>query len=362
MNSAVVKYHELFSETPQGLQRIMAAMNAAECATNRYKELKKQLQNHRQDLIFCTTQRATQAIATVLAANDLVIKTASWIYGWDDLPKGMTATTTDYYFVSSELMKEQLLAYYPNAWTEQISVIATPQFEPHYDASLLLSRKQFADNHGLQEQTKYVCFSGDATTSPPPDHYYLENTAQAVRRLNEEGPNVAIIYHKVSVDTTGRYDAIRIKYKDVITVIDPLWKPTGAQWNQVTPTKEDFALLANICHHCELVVNICSSMVFDFSIDHKPTMYPNYEQPQLKNGIRDIGQNYSYVHFHSMPDYDTSVIWAMRKEEIHEGIKGVLYGSLNTLPVTKKWYGIINKTEEPQHACARIWEGIRTVL
>jgi len=103
-------------------------------------------------------------------------------------------------------------------------------------------------------------------------------------------------------------------------------------------------------------------MVFDFVIHDKPTIYPNYEQPQLKKGIRDIGQNYNYVHFRSMPDYDSSVIWAMRKEEIYDGIKGLLDGSLNPLPVTKEWYGIINKPEEPQHASVRIWEGIKTVL
>jgi len=362
VKSAFVKYHELLSATPQGLQRIMDAMNAAERSTSRYRELKKQLEEHRPDLVFCTTQRATQAIAPILAANDLGIKTACWIYSWDNLPKGMTTIATDYYFVWSELMKEQLLAYYPNTQAEQIFVTGTPQFEPHYDGSLLLSRKQFAENHGLREQTKYICFSGDDQTTSPLDQYYLEDTAQAVRRLREAGCDVAIIYRKVPVDFTGRYDAVLEEYSDVITAIDPLWKPMGAQWNQVMPTKEDFALLVNTCHHCELVVNICSSMVFDFVIHDKPTIYPNYEQPQLKKGIRDIGQNYNYVHFRSMPDYDSSVIWAMRKEEIYDGIKGLLDGSLNPLPVTKEWYGIINKPEEPQHASVRIWEGIKTVL
>jgi hypothetical protein len=34
---------------------------------------------------------------------------------------------------------------------------------------------------------------------------------------------------------------------------------------------------------------------FDFVLHDKPCIYYNYEQPQLK-GIRDIGQNYKYVH------------------------------------------------------------------
>jgi hypothetical protein len=362
LKSAFVRFHETFSATPKGWQKLMDQMNAAERSTARYQELKAQLVAHQPDLVFCTTQRATQAIAPLLAAQDLGIKTACWIYSWDNLPKGMTTVETDYYFVWSELMKSQLLEYYPKTKAAQIIVTGTPQFEPHYDASILLSRKQFCKTHGLDAKTKYLCFSGDDKTTSPLDQYYLEDTAIAVRQLREEGRDLAIIYRKVPIDFSGRYDAVLEKYKDVITPIDPLWKPMGEQWNQVMPTKEDFALLVNTCYHSELVVNICSSMVFDFVIHDKPTIYPNYEQPQLQKGTRDIGQNYKYVHFRSMPDYDTSVTWAMRKEELYDGIKGLLDGELNPVPVTKEWYGIINKPEQPEKASERIWEGIDQIM
>ncbi len=71
LKSAFVKYHETFSATPKGWQRIMNQMQAAERSTVRYQELKAQLEEHRPDIVFCTTQRATQAIAPMLAAKDL---------------------------------------------------------------------------------------------------------------------------------------------------------------------------------------------------------------------------------------------------------------------------------------------------
>jgi hypothetical protein len=360
--SVFVKFHETFSATPQGWQKLMDQINAAERSTLRYQEVKAQLEANQPDIIFCTTQRATQAIAPLLAAQDLGIKTACWIYSWDNLPKGMSTVETDYYFVWSELMKAQLLEYYPKTKPTQIFVTGTPQFEPHYDAFILLSRKQFCENHGLDVQTKYICFSGDDETTSPLDQYYLEDTAIAVRKLREEGRDLAIIYRKVPIDFSGRYDAVLEQYKDVITSIDPLWKPMGEQWNQVMPTKEDFALLVNTCYHSELVVNICSSMVFDFVIHDKPTIYPNYEQPQLQKGTRDIGQNYNYIHFRSMPDAAKSVTWARSKSEIYDGIKGLLDGELNPVAVTKKWYGIVNKPEQPEKASERIWEGINQIL
>jgi hypothetical protein len=361
LKSAFVTFHETFSATPQGWQKLMDQINTAERSTLRYQELKAQLEEHQPALVFCTTQRATQAIAPLLAAQDLGIKTACWIYSWDNLPKGMSTVETDYYFVWSELMKAQLLEYYPKIKATQIFVTGTPQFEPHYDASLLLSRKQFCETHGLDPNTKYICFSGDDQTTSPLDQYYLEDTAIAVRQLREEGRDLAIIYRKVPIDFSGRYDAVLEQYKDVIIPIDPLWKPIGEQWNQVMPTKEDFALLVNTCYHSELVVNICSSMVFDFVIHDKPTIYPNYEQPQLQKGIRDIGQNYNYIHFRSMPDAAKSVTWARSKSEIYDGIKGLLDGELNPVPVTKNWYGIVNKPEFPEKASKRIWEGINQI-
>ncbi len=360
LKSAFVKFHELFSATPDGWQGLMDQMNAAERSTARYADLKAQLVMHKPDLVFCTTQRATQAIAPLLAAKDLGIKTACWIYSWDNLPKGMTTIETDYYFVWSDLMKAQQLEYYPKTRPEQIFITGTPQFEPHYDEGITLSRKQFCEQHQLNPATQYICFSGDDQTTSPLDQYYLEDTAIAVRKLREEGRDVAIIYRQVPIDFTGRYDAVIETYKDVITPIAPLWKPMGSQWNQVMPTKADFALLVNTCHHCELVVNICSSMVFDFVIHNKPTIYPNYEQPQLKKGIRDIGQNYKYVHFKTMPK--DAVLWAYKKEDLYTGIKNLLDAAVDPVPVCKQWYGIINKPEHPENASARIWEGISQIL
>ena len=358
--SSFVKFHETFSATPKGWQGLMDQMNAAERSTQRYQEVKAQLEQHKPDLVFCTTQRATQAIAPILAAKDLGIKTACWIYSWDNLPKGMTTIETDYYFVWSELMKSQLLEYYPKTREEQIFVTGTPQFEPHYDASILLTRKHYCEQHGLDEDKDYICFSGDDTTTSPLDHLYLKDTAEAVQKLNDRGYNIGILFRPVPVDHSDRYRDVLDQYDDIITTIKPLWKPMGEQWNQVMPTKEDFALLVNTCHHCELVVNICSSMVFDFVAHDKPTIYPNYEQPELKKGIRDIGQNYKYVHFRTMPA--DAVVWAHKKEDICTGIQQLLEKVVDPVPVCKSWYGIINRPESPNKASERIWEGIKSIV
>lgn len=344
----------------QGIVQVRERIKNLEKSTPRYAYVKAQLQAHKPDLVMSTSQRATQAIAPLLAAQELGIPTATFIYSWDNVPKAMLVVETDYYYVWSNHMKNELLFYYPFIREDQVVVTGTPQFEPHYDTSLVLPREEFFNRHNLDVAKKYICFSGDDETTSPLDQYYLEDLAKAVRMLNDEGYNLGIIYRKCPVDFTPRYDKVIETYKDVIVAIDPVWTPIGTSWNEIAPSKEDFEMLINVCHHTELVTNVCSSTVFDFAAHNKPCIYYNYEQPQLKKGIRDIGQNYKYVHFRSMPSKD-AVVWALNKEELKDKVQQLLDRKVNPLPETHKWYTVIIG-DNPTEASKSIWNAIKSVL
>ena len=344
----------------KGVVKLRQKINKLERSTSKYKYCKAQLEAHKPDLVFCTTQRATQSISALLAAQDLGIPTVAFVYSWDNVPKAMQVVETDYYFVWSDLMKQEVLKYYPFVKKDQVFVTGTPQFEPHYDTSLKQSREEFFEEYNLDITKKYICYSGDDETTSPLDQYYLEDLAKAVRNLNENGENLGIIYRKCPVDFTPRYNAVIESNKDIIEVLDPLWKQVGSQWNQVLPTPEDFKMLYNVCEHSEFVTNVCSSTVFDFVAHNKPCSYYNYEQPQLKKGIRDIGQNYKYVHFRSMPSQDAAVFCADKKDLDHL-VKQILDGQLSNVAEGKRWYEIIvGKT--PTKASENIWKAINVIL
>ncbi|TDO77474.1 hypothetical protein EV143_104238 [Flavobacterium chryseum] len=345
-----------FNSSEKGILRIRKRINALERSTTKYQYCKEQLLEHKPDLIFCTTQRATQSISALLAAKDLGIPVVAFVYSWDNVPKAMQVVEADYYFVWSDLMKEEVLKYYPFVNESQVFVTGTPQFEPHYDTNLFKSKEVFFNENNLDTEKRYICFSGDDETTSPLDQFYLEDLAKAVRNLNTKGENLGIIYRKCPVDTTTRYDAVIDTNKDVITVLDPLWKPAGKNWNEILPTKEDLGLLHNVCAHSEFVTNVCSSTVFDFIAHNKPCIYFNYEQPQLKKGIRDIGQNYKYVHFRSMPSQKAAV-FCTDKRDLEDQVKQILDQKLSNVPDGKKWYEIV-AGKNPTQASLTIWETI----
>ncbi|WP_298494611.1 CDP-glycerol glycerophosphotransferase family protein [uncultured Algibacter sp.] len=344
----------------KGVVKLRAKINKLERSTSKYKYCKAQLETHKPNLVFCTTQRATQSISALLAAKDLGIPTVAFVYSWDNVPKAMQVVETDYYFVWSDLMKKELLQYYPFVKENQIFVTGTPQFEPHYNADLKETRETFFKANGLDINKKYICYSGDDETTSPLDQYYLEDLANAVRNLNSKGENLGIIYRKCPVDFTSRYNAVIEANKDIIKVIDPIWKQVGNQWNQVLPAPEDFKMLYNVCEHSEFVTNVCSSTVFDFVAHNKPCIYYNYEQPQLKKGIRDIGQNYKYVHFRSMPSQEAAV-FCRDKKDLEGLVKQILNGKLSNVETCKKWYEIVAGTA-PTQASKNIWKTIDLIL
>jgi len=346
--------------TESGVVSLREKIKKLERSTAKYQYCKKQLMEHKPAIVFCTNPRPTQAIAPILAAQDLGIPTASFIFSWDNLPKATTLIEPDYYFVWSDYMKNELLQYCPYVQPKQVFVTGTPQFESHFDTGILQSKEDFFKTYNLNLEKKYICFSGDDIVTSPLDQYYLEDLAITVQELNQQGYHLGIIYRKCPVDFTDRYDAVLKKYQDIIVSIDPLWRPVGKSWNEIMPTKEDFALQATICHHTEFVGNIASSMVFDFVAHDKSCLFFDYEQPQLKKGIRDIGQNYHYIHFRSMPTQEAA-LFVRDKKELTSIVKAILDGKQSNVPVGKKWFDVVVGTQ-PTKASEKIWEGINAIV
>ena len=349
-----------FYDTDKGLCKIREKMNRYERKTLFYKQSLETLQKEKPSLVFCTNQRPLIAIAPLLAAQDLRIPTATFIFSWDNLPKATMIVETDYYFVWSTHMKEELLFYYPNIKTESIFITGTPQFEMHFDKSTILSRELFCKQNKLDINRKYICFSGDDSVTSPDDPQYLEDLAIAVSILNKKGNDVGIIFRRCPVDFSNRYDSIIKEYSDVIALIDPLWQPLTSSWNTVLPTKADNQLLSNLAEHCEMVLNVGSSMVFDFISHNKPCCYFRYNQKIQLNKNWDIFKCYRFVHFRSMPN-ERAVIWFDNKEEITIKIEQALKNVQMNLNHATDWFKIINQ-HPPQDASKRIWDSIKEII
>ena len=359
LKNKLVSYYTRRYSGEKGLQRLRIRIQDSERKGAYYKHCREILEQEQPDFIFCTNQRPVTAIAPLTAAKDLGIPTGIFIFSWDNLPKATMVVQPDHYFVWSEHMKQELLTYYPFIRPEQSHITGSPQFEPHFKESLRKSREIFFRENGLDESKKYICYSGDDITTCPDDPQYLADIAEAVMRLNEEGRNLGIIFRRCPVDFSDRYDLVLKKYQDLIIPVDPKWKQVGGSWNGVLPTREDLELQINTILHTEAVVNLASSMVFDYAIFNKPCLYVNYNVSYKVDESWSPQKVYDFLHFRSMPSED-AVIWLRSRDEIKDKLKLALDGSKGTVAHAQEWFKKIN-LHPPQQASERIWAAINRI-
>lgn len=360
IKKSLIAYYFKKYNSESGLLELREHIREQERKGDYYQRCKSLIAQEKPDFIFCTSQRSVTSIAPLTAAQDSHIPTATFIFSWDNVPKATTVVTADFYFVWSAHMKKEVLHYQRYVKPDQIKVTGTPQFEPHFDKQHVISKTSFFKNIGLDASKKYICFSGDDPTTSPRDELYLRDVAKAVRALNLEGENLAILFRRCPVDFSDRYDLYLKEYTDVIVSVPPLWERVGEGWNTVLPMQEDLDVLVNIAAHTEGVINLASSMVFDFVAFEKPCAYMNYNYLNPKQEVQKGVYLYDFVHFRSMPDKN-AVVWLDHPDTIGKNIKKMLQGVPDTIAQAKRWFEVINESP-PEVAAKRVWDHIGQIL
>jgi len=345
----------------KGLEKLREKLKTSERKSVFYKHCKDVLEREKPDLVFCTNQRPVNAIAPLTAAQDLGIPTGTFIFSWDNLPKATMIVEPDFYFVWSEYMKEELINYYSYINPENIFITGSSQFEPHFNLKLRKTREEFFEENNMDLNKEYICFSGDDKTTCPDDPHYLQDVSEAIESLNEaRETKLGILFRRCPVDFSDRYNTVLEKYKDIIVPVAPKWEQVGGSWNAVLPTREDLQLQINTILHTKAVVNLASSMVFDYAIFNKPCLYLNYNVANKEDKSWNPQKVYNFVHFRSMTT-GKEVIWLRSKKEIGPKLKAELKNSHKTLEEAKVWFEKINLSPA-EKATERIWNGIDEIL
>ena len=295
------------------------------------------LKREKPDVVFCTHQRASRAVCAILAAQKLGIPTATFIYSWDNLPKGRMAVYPDYFLVWSQHMKEELLRYYPEVSSGRVLVTGTPQFEHYFNEALLLERGAFLESLGLDPGRPVICFSGDDVTTSPYDPIYLADLAEALRSIGPGTDRPQILFRRSPVDLSGRFASVLEEYPE-IAVCDPLWSAQVEEdWTQVVPTKEDVALLVNVVRNCDAVVNFASTMAMDFAIADKPAIYLAYNPPQsLGDPSWSAEAIYGLPHFRIVHELQPAY-WATAKQSLASLVTHMLTHREEKSDLRRQW-------------------------
>jgi hypothetical protein len=223
-------------------------------------------------VLFCSQQLSPDAVPAVVAAKQLGIPSAAFIFSWDNLTsKGRIVAPFDHYLVWSQYMKDELLRYYPGVLADHVHIVGTPQFEPYADPGLLRPREDFFAALNADPARPLICYSGGDAGTCPEDPKHVGVLMELIRSGRIKGcPQVVV--RPVPVDDGTRYASVRKQYPELIFSM-PRWTHTDTgEWSGFMPLPEDLGLLANLTHHADLNVNLGSTMILDFGIHDKPVV------------------------------------------------------------------------------------------
>lgn len=234
------------------------------------------LENHKVDVLFFTHQRPPFIAPVIKCAKDLKIKTATFIFSWDNLAsKGRMAGSFDRYLVWSNLMKSDLLEFYASVSETHVHVVGTPQFVPFVTDSFGQERADFFKKFDLNPNLPLVVFTCNDSSSRN-DPHYLDVLAQFIenKQLTQE---VSVLVRTSPAEDPLRFAAIRERYP-FLKWNDPKWpiaSNSGTEmWAQRTPTHEDISDLKSMLQYAEFTINVLSTITIDSFIFDKPVINP----------------------------------------------------------------------------------------
>lgn len=280
-----------------------------------YSEIKSILEKLDLHSIFCLHQRGLKMATIFAVAFDLKIPTTTVIYSWDNLPKARLALRADKYLVWSDYMKQEMKLYYPEIHQDTVIVTGTPQFECYMNKDNIIDKETFYRNYSLDLTKKIICFSGDDERTSPDDPKYLEDIASAIIKSNCND-KYQILLRRCPVDMSDRFNKVINKYPDLIKKAPPLWNFNNIKtWTTIYPTIDDIKLLVTTAYYSDVVVNLGSTMAFDFAMFNKPCIFINYDQVEKVVSNWSTNTIYQFQHFKSMPN-KSAVYWLNNKQEI----------------------------------------------
>jgi hypothetical protein len=282
------------------------------------------LQQLEPSVLFCTNQRAGIAVAAVLAARKLGIPTAAFIFSWDNLSsKGRIAAPFDYYFVWSDVMRQELVHYYPDVPLERVIIVGTPQFDPYRDSALVWSKDEFCRRIGADPNRPLICYSGGDRSIYAAEPEFVRILLDLIRseRISQR-PQV--ILRPSPADEGHRYDALRADYPELL-YSPPAWLHADpGNWTRVVPQPADVQFLVNLTRHADMNINLASTMTLDFAIHDKPVVnvaFDVVEPPPLGVALWDL--YYGFEHYRPVVSLGAAR-FARSREELADHVNAYL--------------------------------------
>lgn len=344
----------LLGSTP-GLKILDVVHRRASESNRANKAFEDVLREVNPNVVFCTHQRAVEAVPFINAAKKLGIPAGTFIFSWDNIPKSRMPLHPEFVFVWSEFMKDELLKFHPELSEDQVSIVGTPQFEFH-STSEPKSREGFLTELGLDPARPVICYTGGDLRTSPFDQDYLRDLAMEVRGIDlARCPQ--IILRNSPADSSDRYAAVLSEFPEIVFCRAEWLAPEDEGWKDAIPKKEDIAFFSNLARHFDLVVSVGSTTALDFAVFDKPAIYLAYEPGTDSTSRWSAADIFKLPHFELVHALQP-VHWVKGRGDLKDTIVSVLDNPKALKSERAEWLSTI-AVQPLADASVRIYKSLR---
>jgi hypothetical protein len=273
------------------LDALDARLRAASPEAQYYRDLLKSL---RPDLVFATNAIGQDEFLSLYMAQSLGIPTAAAVMSWDNLSsKGRLPRGCSRYIVWTEVMKQELLGYYPEIAPERVVVGGAPQFDFHFDPRLRDSREEFCAANDLDPQRPIVVYGGVTPGLMPGEPKVVGNLVEMVRSGAIEGnPNILVRLHPV--DHGERYRDFARAYPEARLIVV---RPEDRTSERIVGSIDDLRELVNTVVHGDVHLNVASTLAVDCAVLDTPVVNVRYSMDEVGEPRPPGLDIYDYTHY-----------------------------------------------------------------
>jgi hypothetical protein len=219
---------------------------------------------------------------------------ASMIISWDNMStKTLLSEFVHTYLIWSEEMDEDFGRSLPQLRAKPRVIVGSPQFEPIRQGRGLLPRAEFFAKYGLDPNKKLILYTTGSKTLFPGEPACLETLLLHWRKNLHDRANIMIRMHPK--DREGRHAKLIPKFPEVPFTLAGANLADDDDW---VPTRQDIDLLVNQLHHCDLIVNVASTMTLEGFVIDKPSINIgftlNYSSVSARYPMEDFYQSRHY--------------------------------------------------------------------
>jgi hypothetical protein len=324
-----------FASRP-GLNLLSAVERRTARVLSTNQQLVELMRDLKPTLVFNASHvHAAIAIQPVQAAQWLGIRTAAFLFSWDNLTsQGRIILPYDDYLVWSDRIATDLLHIYKGIIRpEQVSVTGTPQFDFHFRREFQWTRAEYCARVGADPNRPIVFYSTGMANPMFGEPRIVEGIAEMLRAMPGSPQLLVRVYPK---DRTGRFEGVKERNPDVLFPTVP-WEPA---W--LTPMQSDVPLLTNTLRHAAVGINAASTVSLELCMFDKPVVNVGYNPPGMDISPWDYARFYRYDHYR--PVVESGAVQVAGSEEemarlVSEALARPREGSVQRRALMDKMFG-----------------------